>query len=121
MKIVTQSLRSGLAFIAAASALAIVLAACSGGDGGGGGGGTQTSSSSGGASSSTGTGNGNTPPPSKAAFGADCKSADDCSTGMCLKGDWGGFCTRQCTKAADCPEQGWVCNISPYTACVPQH
>jgi hypothetical protein len=30
-----------------------------------------------------------------------------------------GFCSRVCTKADDCPEEGWECNLAPYTACVP--
>src|SRR5262249_22257413 len=104
--------RIGMFFLA----LPLVLAACSSSSDGGGG-----SADGGGGSSEGGGGGQDAGGGQKAAFGADCKSADDCSTGMCLKGSWGGFCTRSCTKVEDCPEMGWECNLSPYTACVPKH
>ena len=58
------------------------------------------------------------------ALGDDCTSADECADGTCLMfeddmGNQYGFCTRTCTSADDCPEEGWECNLSPYTACVP--
>lgn len=80
--------------------------------------GTSTSSSSSSSSSSGSSGGGGK------ALGDDCTAASECTDGKCLtftdkNGQKRGFCTRQCTKAADCPEKGWVCNLSPYTACVP--
>jgi len=80
---------------------------------------SSSKQSSGDGGSSGGDGGGT---PSKAAFGADCQVADDCSTGKCLKvqGASAGFCTRQCTSASDCPEDGFECNLAPYTACVPK-
>lgn len=109
--------RIGFSRFLLALPLVVLVAACSGSSSGGGGGGGGGSGDGGGGGGGGSDGGGGT----KAAFGADCKSGDDCTTGMCLKGDWGGFCTRQCTKASDCPEMGWECNISPYTACVPNH
>jgi hypothetical protein len=59
---------------------------------------------------------------SQGGLGDECTSGDDCEGGKCIlsNGD-SGFCTRQCVKAEDCPEEGWVCNLAPYTACVPDY
>jgi hypothetical protein len=102
---------SKIGFVRLALALTFVsIAACSSSSGGGG------SSDDGNSSTGSGkTGGGKVP------FGADCKEAVDCETGVCVTGSWGGFCSRQCSNAADCPEMGWECNITPYTACVPNH
>ena len=56
-------------------------------------------------------------------LGTDCTANAECVEDYCLmfesNGEEFGFCSRQCVKAEDCPEDGWVCNLSPYTACVP--
>ena len=58
------------------------------------------------------------------ALGDDCTSNADCAENYCLMiegsgGEMIAFCSRQCVSADDCPEEGWVCNLSPFTACVP--
>jgi hypothetical protein len=53
------------------------------------------------------------------ALGDDCTDADHCAEGKCILVGDSGFCTRTCTSADDCPEEGWECNLAPYTACVP--
>jgi hypothetical protein len=104
-------------------ALAILLAACSS-DSGSGSSGTNGPS---GPSGPSGPGDSGTPgaassPAPKGKLGDNCSSAADCSTDQCLtaRGASVGFCTRQCTSNADCPESGYECNLSPYTACVPK-
>jgi hypothetical protein len=59
---------------------------------------------------------------SQGGLGDACTEGSDCVDGKCIlsQGD-SGFCTRQCVKAEDCPEEGWVCNLAPYTACVPDY
>ncbi len=66
-----------------------------------------------------------TPTPTKGALGDNCAASDQCAEGKCVQftdnsGQKRGFCSRQCTKAADCPESGSECNLAPYTACVPK-
>jgi hypothetical protein len=113
MKLATRSVLPFLvvSFVAA-------VAACGGGGGGSGGGGGGGGSSSGGGSGSSSSSGGSG---GQAAFGADCSASNDCATGLCLTGSWGGFCTHSCTQPSDCPQTGWECNLSPYTACVPNH
>ena len=127
---------SYLPLIAVASTLAI--AGCSSDGGGsstsgspsGGSSGTpsgstggSTSSSSSSSSGSTSQGPGQSGGGSKA-FGEDCTATSECKTDKCVtfkdnSGATKGFCSRTCTKSSDCPESGWTCNLSPYTACVP--
>jgi predicted small secreted protein len=114
--------------LAALVSTSLLTTAC-GGDDGDGEDGDETSSDSSDGSSDSGntTSDGNTnneggnqsSAPSKKALGDSCSEAAECEDGICITYDGGGFCTRQCTSASDCPEEGWDCNISPYTACVP--
>lgn len=57
-------------------------------------------------------------------MGDNCTAGSECQEHKCVRfkdnqGVDRRFCSRTCTKAADCPESGYVCNLSPYTACVP--
>lgn len=125
---------------ALASAVLVSIAACGGDDGGGGGqttgassptspskGGSSESSSSESSSessSSTESSSSSTSSGSKV-LGQDCTASAECAENKCVlftdnDGKRRGFCSRACTKAEDCPESGWECNISPWTACVPQ-
>ncbi len=86
---------------------------------------SSSSSSSSSSSGSTSSSSGSSGTSGSKKLGDDCTKGDECEGGKCLKftgndGKEHGFCTRQCTKAADCPESGWECNLSPYTACVPK-
>lgn len=125
-------------FIGSFLALALVACGSSSDDGNGSSsngssssGSSSGASSSGGSSSSSGTtssssssSSSGTSGSSTKALGEDCTAGSECADGKCLtftdkNGQKRGFCTRQCTKAADCPEKGWVCNLAPHTACVP--
>ncbi|MGA9520148.1 MAG: hypothetical protein WBV82_01710 [Myxococcaceae bacterium] len=56
-----------------------------------------------------------TPPDAgtKAALGAPCTSSSQCATGLCQQlGFNGGYCTRSCQSAADCPS-GSTCGSDP--------
>lgn len=82
-------------------------------------GGSSTSSTSSSSSSSSSSGGGGTK-----SFGQDCTKSEECQENKCVlftdnSGQERGFCSRVCTKAEDCPEDGWECNLAPYTACVP--
>jgi hypothetical protein len=118
-----------LSSFALASAMFVSIAACGSDDGGGqpsqstssGSSGSSSSSSTSSSSSSTETSSGAT---GSKAFGADCTASPECSEGKCVlftdnSGQERGFCSRICTKAEQCPEEGFVCNLAPYTACVP--
>jgi hypothetical protein len=83
-------------------------------------GGSTSSTSS--TSSSSSTSSGSTS--GTKALGDDCTKSSECKEDKCVlftdnNGMQRGFCSRICTKAADCPETGWECNLAPYTACVP--
>lgn len=96
-------------------------------------GGSSGGSSSGGSSSSTSSTSSSSTSSSSTsssggtgtkALGEDCAQSSECKENKCVRftdnsGQERGFCSRICTKAADCPETGWECNLSPYTACVP--
>ena len=121
------------------SLVVLVVAGCSSSSDDGGGssnGGSSNGGTSSGGSSSGGSSSGTTSSSSSSssssgssggggkALGEDCTAGSECTDGKCLtftdkNGQKRGFCTRQCTKAADCPEKGWVCNLAPHTACVP--
>jgi len=86
--------------------------------------GQTSSSSSSTSSSSTSSSSGSSGGGSKE-LGTDCTAGSECKDGKCVKftdnsGTPRGFCSRTCTKAEDCPEEGWECNLAPYTACVPK-
>ncbi len=83
--------------------------------------GSSSSSSSSSSSTSEGPGQGGG---GTRSFGEDCTQKSECKTDKCVtfkdnSGQTRGFCSRTCTKSSDCPETGWVCNLSPHTACVP--
>lgn len=97
----------------------------SGASGSSGSSGQTSSSSSSTSSSSTSSSSGSSGGGGSKALGTDCTAGSECKDGKCVKftdnsGTPRGFCSRTCTKAEDCPEEGWECNLAPYTACVPK-
>ncbi len=42
-------------------------------------------------------------PPAKKAFGETCSKHTDCQSNICLTATGGPFCTKMCSKPADCP------------------
>lgn len=114
-------------------AFTLALGCSSGGEETGGDGGSSTSPSittDGGKTAqptptTTGTPTPTPTPTAKGALGDNCTASEQCADGKCVQftdnsGQKRGFCSRQCTKAEDCPESGWECNLAPYTACVPK-
>ncbi len=109
----------------AAASLTLSAIAC-GDDTGKSGGGDDIDEPSGGQDSSQTSSDNGSSSASKAKFGEDCLKGSECEEGKCLTFTTDrdvkmGFCTRQCTQAADCPEEGWECSLSPYTACIPKN
>jgi hypothetical protein len=102
---------------------ALGVFACGSSDEGGsssGSSGSSSSSGSSGATSSSSSGGAS----GTGSLGEHCESNGDCKESKCVQftdndGNERGFCSRVCTKAEDCPEEGWECNLAPYTACVP--